>query len=295
MRDMIVNVSGVILPIILCVLVGFGLAKARIPFDNKMVGSLGSTVGYPTLVLSHLTGHAALLGDLLTIMLASVAVVVCFGVVSFVLLRVLGFPVRAYLSPMMINNVGNVGLPVSALAFGDQGLALSMGFVVVLLVAVFSVGIAVPMGRVNFGALLRQPVIYAIILALVLMATGTDLPKPIDSAFDILGGLAIPLMLLTLGHTLATLTIGAVSRGLSLALIHLVMAAGVAILLSWLFAFDGLVHSVFVLNCMMPVSVATYLWVDRYVPDEAPGVAGLILFSTLLSVIALPAVLTFWV
>jgi len=36
------------------------------------------------------------------------------------------------------------------------------------------------------------------------MATDTRLPTPIDDAFTILGGLAIPLMLLTLGHTLAT-------------------------------------------------------------------------------------------
>ena len=30
-----------------------------------------------------------------------------------------GLPNRAFLSPMMLNNVGNIGLPVTALAFDD--------------------------------------------------------------------------------------------------------------------------------------------------------------------------------
>jgi hypothetical protein len=58
----------------------------------------------------------------------------------------------------------------------------------------------VPQGQVSFGDIARTPVIYAVAIALVLMGTGTRLPTPVDDAFTILGGLAIPLMLLTLGH-----------------------------------------------------------------------------------------------
>jgi predicted permease len=57
----------------------------------------------------------------------------------------------------------------------------------------------------------------------------------------------------------------------------------VAFAVSWLFGLDGLTRGVFILQCMMPVAVATYLWVERYGPEEAPGVAAFILVSTILS------------
>jgi predicted permease len=295
MREMIFQVSGVIAPIMLCVLIGFTLAKARAPFDTKMVGSLVSYVGYPTLIVSRLTGHDTLLDEVLLMMLAGMAMMACFVVIGFFVLKALGLPPRAYLSPMMINNVGNVGLPVCALAFGDEGLVLAMGVAVAVFVGNFTFGVAIPMGKLSFSNLIRQPVIYATVLALVLMAIDTDLPTPIDDAITILGGLAIPLMLLTLGYTLATLTVSDLSRGFILAVIHLVMAVTVASFLSLLFGFEGIARGVFILQCMMPVGIATYLWVERYVPNEASGVAGFILISTILSAASLPAVLAFWV
>jgi len=294
MHEMIFNVSDVIAPVLICVLVGFALAKAQLPFDNKMISSLIPKVGYPTLILSNLTGHDALLDELLEIMLATAAMIVCFGGIGFAVLKLMRLPVRAYLSPMMLNNTGNIGLPVCALAFGDLGLTLGMGSFVMVQVGLYTVGIALPRGKLDFGDLVRQPAIYAVILALVMMATGTDLPKPVDSAFTILGGLVIPLMLLTLGHTLATLNVVVLSRGAVLAVVHLIMAASVAFALSRLFGLDGLTRGVFILQGMMPVAVATYLWVESYDPEEAPGVAAFVLASTILSVIALPLVLTFW-
>ena len=295
MREMITNVSGVIVPVLLCVLVGYALAKLKLPFENKVIGSLVSTVGYPTLVISHLAGQHIELGLFLDILAASLAVVACFGVIGFLILKLLRLPVRAFLSPMMLNNTGNIGLPVCALAFGDEGLALAMGFVVVVLVGMVTIGIWLPMGKLSFGDLFKQPVIYAVVLALLLMATDSRLPQPVDEAFNILGGLTIPLMLLTLGHTLATLDVGALWRGFALAVLHLLMAAAVALVLSDLFALQGVARGVFIVQCMMPVAVATYIWIERYDPDEAPAVAGFIMISTMLSILVLPLVLTFWV
>lgn len=295
MEELIFHILNVVAPVLLCVLVGYGLAKFKLPFDNKMVGMLVSSVGYPTLIISHLSaGHVAF-GAFLEMMTGALAMVACFGVIAFGFLSVIGLPRRAFLAPMMLNNVGNVGLPICTLAFGAAGAAYAIAFVAVVVVGVFTIGMWLPMGKVELRDLARKPVIYAVAIALVLMATGTRLPTPIDHTFTILGGLAIPLLLLTLGHTLATLRTGNLWRGCTLALFHLVMAGGVAFGLSHLFGFTGVARGAFVLMCMMPVSVATYLWVDMYDPDHAPDVAGFILISTLLTIIVLPLVLTFWI
>lgn len=54
MEQLVFHVLNVVLPILLCVLAGFALAKLELPFDNKMVGALVSNIGYPALILSHL-------------------------------------------------------------------------------------------------------------------------------------------------------------------------------------------------------------------------------------------------
>ncbi len=289
------HLAGVLAPVLLCVLAGYGFARLKLPFDDKVVGALVAHIGYPTLILSHLTAQHVALDAFLHMMLAALAFVAALGVLGFVALRLLRLPVRGLLSPMMFNNVGNIGLPVCALAFGDAGLAYAMAFVVVVLAGIFTLGIWLPMGKPGLGGVLRKPVIYAVLLALLLMATDTRLPTTIDTTFGLLGGMTIPLMLLTLGHTLATLRVRVLGQSLMLALLHLVLCAGVASMLVRLFGFEGTARGVFIVQCMMPVSVSTYLWVQLHDPEDAPAAAGFVFVSTLLAVITLPAVLGLWV
>jgi len=271
------------------------LARFNVYFDTKMVGSLVSKIGYPTLILSHLSGQHVVFDAFLDIMLATAVVIACFGLIGFTFLKLAGFPVRAFLSPMMLSNVGNVGLPVSLLAFGDQGMAIAMAVLIIVVLGIFSIGIWLPAGKISFMELAQQPVVYAVLVALLLMGTGTTLPTSIEKTMSILGGLSIPLMLLTLGYTLATLNVGGMLKGFVLALFHLSMSAAVAFSISLVFGFEGVTKGTFVLMCLMPSSVATYLWVEKYQPEYAPNVAAFILFSTLLTILVIPLALTFWV
>ncbi len=295
MEALFYHVSNVLVPVLICVLAGYGLARFNVYFDTKMVGSLVSNIGYPTLILSHLSGKHIEFEAFINVMAASVAMIACFGLIAFVFLKALRLPVRAFLSPMMLNNVGNIGLPVSFLAFGNSGMAISLAVVIVVVIGIFSVGMWVPIGKISFRDLVRQPVIYAVLIVLVLLATNTALPVPLAKSFTIMGGLAIPLMLLTLGYTLATLNSGKLLKGFFLALFHLVMAVAVAFLLSHLFQMQGVTRGVFILMCLMPSSVATYLWVEKHQPDHAPSVAAMILCSSLLTIAVVPLALTYWI
>ena len=120
------HVVTVMLPVLLCVLLGYGLAVLRAPFDRKMFGSLVANVGYPALILSHLAKDHIELGAFLNVLLAAAFMMLIFGVLGFGILKLLGLPVQAYLSPMMLSNVGNIGLPVTTLAFGAEGAAVGV-------------------------------------------------------------------------------------------------------------------------------------------------------------------------
>ncbi|CTQ58777.1 MAG: AEC family transporter [Roseibium album] len=288
------HVVNIMLPVLLCVLLGYALAYFKAPFDRKLFGSLVSNVGYPALILSHLAKEHIQLETFLTVLAAAVGMIAIFGVIGLIVMKLLRIPLRAYLPPMMLSNVGNIGLPVSTLAFGPEGAAVAIGFIVVVLTAIFTIGIAIPMGRPDFRALVRQPVIYAVIFALVLLATEWKIPEPVDQSLEILGGLAIPIMLLTLGHSLETLKFGGVTRAVILSVTHIGVSAIAALAITQVLTLDAKIESVIILLCFMPPSVATYLAISQHQPDEADGVAGFIFVSTCLTLVTLPIVLTYW-
>lgn len=294
MAEIFGHVVNVMLPVLLCVILGYGLAAFKAPFDTKLFGSLVSNVGYPALILAHLAKEHIQLETFLTVLAAAAGLVLILAILGFGVLKIMRMPIKAYWPPMMLSNVGNIGLPVATLAFGPEGAAVAIGFIVVVLVAIFTIGIAIPMGKPNLAALARQPVIYAVIVSLGLMASGQTLPGPLDQSLEILAGLAIPIMLLTLGYSLATLKLGGLTRAVLLSVAHIGMSAIAALLLTQVLDLDSKVESVIVLLCFMPPSVATYLAVSQHQPDEAPGVAGLIFVSTILTLVTLPLVLTYW-
>ena len=184
MEDLFLNVFNVILPVLICAAVGYWLAMIKAPFDNKVVGGIVSNVGYPTLIISHLSRAQIDVSVFLNMMAASALAIAGFGVLGFVALRALRLPVRAFLTPLMHGNVGNIGLPITLLAFGNNGMAYTMAFVVVVLISIFTVGMWIPAGVFSPKKLAKSPIIYAVVIALGLMATGLSLPGPISKSFD---------------------------------------------------------------------------------------------------------------
>ncbi|WP_253282900.1 AEC family transporter [Ruegeria sp. HKCCD7318] len=295
LEHLFLNVLNVVLPVLICAGIGFGLALIHAPFDSKVIGGIVSKVGYPTLIISHLSTTKLAVGTFLDVMTAAALAVAGFGVLGFVALKALRLPVRAFLTPLMHGNVGNIGLPITLLALGDAGMAYTMAFVVVVLISIFTLGMWIPAGEFSPKKLATSPIIYAVALSLILMATDTSLPQPILKSFDILGGLSIPLMLLTLGHTLATLRVKTLGRSILLTLLHLAMAVVIAGALIWFFGFTGPERGAVILCCLMPSSVATYLFIDQHVPEYGPDVAGYILVSTLATILVLPVALSYWI
>ncbi|MBO9410862.1 MULTISPECIES: transporter [unclassified Ruegeria] len=295
MEQIFLNVLNVVLPVLICAGIGYVLAITRAPFDNTVVGGIVSRVGYPTLIISHLSTTNIAVGTFVDVMAAAALAIAGFGILGLVALRAMQLPVRAFLTPLMHGNVGNIGLPITLLALGDAGMAYTMAFVVVVLISVFTVGMWIPAGAFSAKKLVTSPIIYAVAISLGLMATGYSLPAPVAKSFDILGGLSIPLMLLTLGHTLAGLRVQSLGRSVLLTMLHLGMAVLIASVLVWTNGFTGAERGAVILCCLMPSSVATYLFIDQHMPEYGPDVAGFILVSTLATILVLPLALSYWI
>lgn len=280
----------IIVPVLVCTAIGFAWARLGQPMDREFMTRIIMNVGSPCLILLGISGLPA--GDTSFLRMVGLAVAVHFGcgLVGWVGLKALRLPVRSYLPVIIFGNSTNMGLPLCLFAFGQAGLGLGVGHVLVGSVGQFVIGPMVQGRTSPWQTLLRTPVIYAAVLGLALLLAGISLPRWATNTVGLLGNLAIPLMLLALGAALSGITVKAVWRATGLAAARLLLGLGLALALVSALGLTGTMRGVLLIQSAMPVAVFSYLFAARYErhPEDA---AGAILVSTVASFLTLPALL----
>lgn len=287
---MLLELLSITLPVFLCAGVGYAWARSGRPFDAELMTALISGIGAPCLVFSQLVSVQVDPSAMLRMGgAAALALLVC-GAIAWPLLRAASLPAHTFLGPVVFPNAGNMGIAVCLFAFGAEGLALAVCFYTVSAIAQFTVGIWVWTGRISFRELLRTPLAYAGVLASAAIAARLTPPLWAMRTIELLGDFTIPLMLLSLGASLAGLTVRSPVRTAILSLLRLGLGAAVGVLLAELLGFSGVARGVLILEAAMPVAVFNYLLSQRY--GRAPGeVASLVLVSTVVSFATLPLLL----
>ncbi len=287
---MLGELFAIIAPLFICAGLGFFWAKRDWPFDTGMVTPLAMNIAVPCLAfssISTLNVDPAAFGEL------ALAIVVAFAgfmIVGTAVLKVAGLSLRTYLPSLSFPNVGNMGLPLCLFAFGDTGVALGMAWYVIASLGHFTIGIWLVSGSPSPAFLLKTPIVYALIIAFAFMLTGTVPPKWALNTTQLLGNLGIPLMLLTLGVSLARLRVVGLGRGIALSALRLLMGLAVGLAVAALFGLEGVARGVLILDCAMPVAVFNYIMAERYERGSSE-VASMVVISTALSFATLPLLL----
>lgn len=288
------TIVPVITPVVVCIVLGAWWARSQQRFPNEFVGDLVMKIGAPALIVGTLGSTDLAPGALLEVLAAALLMLFFSALLSALTCRVFGWPLRDIGVPIVFGNSGNMGLPLCLFAFGPDGLALSLGIFVVFSLIHFSFGTAVLTSNIPGKALLRSPLIWAGLLALLMIATDQQFPLTVNNTLDILGGMAIPLMLLTLGVSLVSLRLRDSGRALTMGLARVVTALLAGVLTVEVLQLEGLLRGVVLLQAATPAAVFNYLLAQQY--QRSPDmVAGLVMASTLLSFISIPLVLAYLV
>jgi hypothetical protein len=277
-------------PVFLIAFVGYLWARSGKPLDSGFVALLVNTVSTPALVIDTLTRSGLTFATLGTMALASLLTMGVTGLCGYGLVRALGARVPVYLPSMIWANGGNMGLPMCLFAFGDTGLALAIGFFALSSMTNYTFGQAIAAGGLKMGDVVRMPIIWAIFAALILIWTGWALPPIVQRSLGLLGGITVPLMLMSLGYSLANLRITSWKRSTIFALARLLGGFAIGWGVSLLLGLDGLARGVIVIQSSMPPAVLNYLWAARY-DNEPAEVAGVVVLSTFISLAFLPVFL----
>ena len=284
---------AIIAPVFICAGIGFAWVKLGMRYDVDFVTSLATNIGTPALVFSTLVGqpHGGFdaMGEMA---LASVVAIVAMLLVGWLCLWAVNLPHHTYLPSLAFSNAGNMGLPLCLFAFGEAGLALAIIYFAIAAIFNFTVGVALASGTMSPLRLVRTPILWAVGISIAVIVTGYQVPEWASRTIDLVGQVTIPLMLLTLGVSLASLGLRNLMRSSLLSLLRLGIGFAAGIAVAWALDMGYRDGGVLIIETTMPVAVFNYLFAARYgrTPED---VAGMVLISTVLSFLTLPFLLTY--
>ena len=288
----------VVAPVVLIAGAGW-LYGWRSKVDPRPIAGLAFRVLTPCLVFTTLSGLEW--GG------SSVRLMALFALLSMALQAVLAWLVghllhleapvsNAFLLVSVISNCGNLGLPLSLFAFGQEGLDLALVYTMISLLLLSSVGVYVA-SRGRSGSwesllsVVKAPVVWVAVLAMLVNLSGRDVPEFVGNPIELVGSGALPVMLLILGIQLSRLSLAESKRAIAAAtFLRLAAAPVLAVALAAFLGMQGVARQVGILQASMPAAVMATILAAEF--DAAPRfAAGTVLTSTLLSLVSLTALL----
>lgn len=286
---MFLRIISIVFPIFIIVMIGFAYGRRQRP-DMQVANSLNISVFLPALFFSALAGKSFNLADNLPIALGCAVVVLGSGLLTWGVARLLGMDPKTLVPPSMFNNVGNMGLPLLLLTFGQQTLGAAVILMLVVTVLQFSVGIWLLSGRFNASMLWREPLLAAAGAGIVVSLSGFTVWPPLMVATKILGDIALGLMIFSLGVRLSSAHLGAWRIGLVGACVTPITG----MLVAWGF---GLMANLSLLEQDMlfvfgalPPAVSSFILAERY-RQEPDKVASIVIIGNALALFFIPLAL----
>lgn len=277
-------------PVFLLAATGFIWVKLGFEYRLAFVTRLCMTLAVPCLIFTSLMQAQIAPEALTALSLAALAAYGAVTVVMLILVRVTGLQMRTHAAPMIFGNTGNLGLPLALFAFGPDGLSLAVIVFAIMAVWSFTFGVWLVAGGGSPLRVLREPVVGATVLGALFLWRGWQTPTFLTNALDLVGQMAIPLMLITLGVAVARLHPGRLGLAVALASVKVMICAAIAWGAGLWLNLGPVAHAVLVLQVSTPVAVTSYMLAEKYGADS-DAVAGMVVVSTLLSVLYLPALL----
>jgi malonate transporter len=195
------------------ILVGYVVERSGVAGESagRVLNRIAFFVATPALlftVLSHADARVLFSAFLATVLCSVLVGMLLYVVVSTIFFKnplpetVLGATSATYV------NANNIGLPVAIYVLGSAQYVAPVLLLQLLVFAPITLGIldASTRGRVSVRSILtqplRNPMIIASILGVTVAALGIPVPDAVIAPLDIIGGAAIPLVLMSFGMSL---------------------------------------------------------------------------------------------
>ena len=288
--ELILTVLQIVAPVFLLAAIGFAWVKVGWQYEIEFVTRLAMTISVPALIFVALMKADISADTLSSLFLSSIIAYIALTIIFWIIAKLAKLDMATFWAPLIFGNTGNLGLPLAMFAFGEVGLGYAVVVFAVMAVGSFSIGVWMVSGGGSITKIFKEPMVWATLAGALFLIQGWETPQWVTNTLELMGQMAIPLMLITLGVALARLKVKTISRAVILSIIKLIVSVCTAWIVGSYFGLNDIAFAVLVVQIATPVAVTSYLLAQKYGAD-ANEVAGLVIASTVLSVVALPVLL----
>ena len=283
---MYTKIASITLPIFTLVLVGF-LYSRRVKPDLGGANKLVVDLALPVLIFISLSAKTFNPISALSFSGASIALIVVSGLIAWPLTKLSGATQQAFLPCVMFTNVGPIGIPLIALAYGPEGMATAVVLLVISNVLHFTLGASVMSGKVDWRMVYANPLVWATVLGVASSQFQWVLPDWVQTSCTMIGSVLVPMMLMSLGSRLASSQIADAWVGIQSGILILIVRLAAVFLVLWLIPLQGLERGALILFACLPPAVFNFMLADKF-QVEPNKVASTVIVGHLLSLVFLP-------
>lgn len=286
--------KGSILPVFLIVGVAFFYNRLFHP-DFKEITNLTLTVFAPIFVFDALVKEKITLSMLGKPVLFMACLTFSMMFFAYVISKILRAGENERISLMLASsmiNVGNFGLPLIYFTYGNAASAYSVLYFLAFNIPLSTIAIYISSREKKIRNMVKDvlkiPLFYAMVLAMVVSQLGIPIPDFIQKSTSLMGLATIPLMIFILGLQLSRikLRLNFITYIAPAVLLRLVVSPIIALALFHVLGVTGLERNVAVVQTSAPAALLPLMYAIRF--NRAPDLlAATILASTLLSGISL--------
>lgn len=288
--ELFARIAGILFPIVAIVFAGFCYGQKHNP-EMSVANRLNMDVFVPALILGAMMSKSFDPTRYVGLAAGAGLIVLCSGLLSRPLAKALGVDWRTFVPPMMFNNSANIGIPLAVLAWGEDALAAAVILYSVSNVLHFSVGLHMLDRDAQLKSLWRNPTLLAVFAGLGISLLQIAVWPPVVNALQLMGNVAVPLLLFALGVRMREVRFDALGAPLWGAFLK--PALGMA--LAWCFAellqLNERDTAMLVIFGALPPAVMNFLFAERYA-QEPQRVAAIVLIGNLAALLILPIALS---
>lgn len=286
---MIQQVLSIVAPLFIIAAIGY-FYGSRVRPEMRITNQLIMDVFMPALIFHVMIQDDFYPLQYINLVGAGILLMLLSGIAAFALSKVVGFSWRAFTPPAMFSNWANLGLPLYVFALGDEALGAGVMLVVAGNLLCFTIGTYIYSGKLTGFEVLRTPIIIAVLLGGVINSLDMSLPIVIDRSIGMLGQVAIPMMLFSLGVRLTRVTWHDSTPGLVMAAFCPIVGISLAVMICQVVPMSALHQNVLILFGALPPAVINFMLAEQY-NREPEAVASIVLIGNIASVVTLPLAL----
>lgn len=291
-----ITIFNVLFPIMLIAAIGYWYAKRSSNAYMQFINNANMDIFAPALIFSALTQSSWSLQENIALMAGAFSIVLGVGLLTLPLCKILNIDRRVLLPPTMFNNSANLGVPLLVFSFGADILPQAILLYVCSSILHFSLGLAIVNPSANILKQLTRPALVAAFLAILFNVMQWRLPLALDRSIDLMGQIAIPLMIFALGTKLTDIPKfnfrTPILAGAWIPLSGLL----VAILYIYLVPVSDSQKNLLLIFSLLPPAVFNFLVAERYLENEEMKgqVAELVLWGNVLCIVPIAMMLA-WI